>query len=384
MQNSQSQRDIILILAASFFYMASSMLVTPIIAGFSESLGASGIMMGFIGGIMNICSLLSRPFIGALSDKISKYKLSFFGICCLAVSCIGYFLAQSPIAVAAARIINGLGFACASTSMSTWISDLLPQNKIGSGIGLYGTINALSMAAAPAAGISIYQIAGHRTAFFISIVSAVLSLIIIQFIKNRDEAQPNIKISSGGLHFVDKKVLPIAFIMIMFGIPYCATQAFLITYTETKQLAVNVSLFFPAYAIALLLLRISLKNYFDKLPFALFFTSSLISSLLSIYFLSIMQNNMHMITAAVFMAGGNGIMFSVCQSTAMLLAPKNQRGLANSTFYIGIDSGMALGPIVGGFFYQHFDIQNFYPLFFFTVPLALIAFCIHYYNTKRL
>lgn len=30
------------------------MLVTPIITGYSESLGASAAMMGFIGGLMNI------------------------------------------------------------------------------------------------------------------------------------------------------------------------------------------------------------------------------------------------------------------------------------------------------------------------------------------
>ena len=70
--------------------MASPMLITPIITGFSESLGASGVMMGFIGGIMNICLLVSRPFIGVLVDRISKYKLSSFAFsaCCLAALAI--------------------------------------------------------------------------------------------------------------------------------------------------------------------------------------------------------------------------------------------------------------------------------------------------------
>lgn len=96
MAGSQTKRDIALILAASFFYMASPMLITPIITGFSESLGASGVMMGFIGGIMNICSLVSRPFIGVLVDRISKYKLSSFGIFCVLLSCIGYFFCAKP------------------------------------------------------------------------------------------------------------------------------------------------------------------------------------------------------------------------------------------------------------------------------------------------
>lgn len=71
--------DTILILIASFFYMASPMLVTPLITGFSQSIGASSTMMGMIGGTMYLCSLICRPFMGNLSDKISKYKLSFIG-----------------------------------------------------------------------------------------------------------------------------------------------------------------------------------------------------------------------------------------------------------------------------------------------------------------
>ena len=55
MINSHSRhRDIILILIASFFYMTSPMLITPIIAGISETHGANGTTMGLIGGIMNI------------------------------------------------------------------------------------------------------------------------------------------------------------------------------------------------------------------------------------------------------------------------------------------------------------------------------------------
>lgn len=382
MAGSQTKRDIALILAASFFYMASPMLITPIITGFSESLGASGVMMGFIGGIMNICSLVSRPFIGVLVDRISKYKLSSFGIFCVLLSCIGYFFAQSPALIVAARIINGLGFACCSTCLSTWMSDLLPPNKIGSGMGIFGTMNALSMAIAPAAGISIYQLTNHRTAFFIAAVTASLALIIVQFVKNRDEApaQP----AKRSLQFFDKNVFPIAFIMMMFGIPYCATQSFLVSYAEARHLSVSISLFFPAYAAALLILRLSLKNYFDTKPFGMFFAASIVSTSLALYFLATMQTNAGLLAAAVFMAGGNGIMFSVCQSTAMLLAPKNKRGLANSTFYIGIDVGMSLGPIIAGFFYQHFAITLFYPLFFFSIPLAIIAFLVYRHIAKKL
>lgn len=67
-------------------------------------------------------------------------------------------------------------------------------------------------------------------------------------------------------------------------------------------------------------------------------------------------------------------MCSVCQSTAILLAGKEKRGLANSTYYIGLDLGMALGPILGGALYGSLDIRYFYPALLATVPLGILVY----------
>lgn len=87
MNDRAYNKDIILILAANFFYLPRPMLVTPLITVFSESLGANSLLMGINGGFMNICVLFCRPFVGNFADKISKYKLSFIGAALMAVSC---------------------------------------------------------------------------------------------------------------------------------------------------------------------------------------------------------------------------------------------------------------------------------------------------------
>ena len=124
----------------------------------------------------------------------------------------------------------------------------------------------------------------------------------------------------------------------------------------------------------LLLLRLVLKNYFDKLPFKVFLAGSSACMLLAILCLTVMNSNIVMFTGAFFLAGGYGIMSSVCQSTAMLLAGKENRGLANSTYYIGLDLGMALGPMIGGALYGGLDIRWFYPVLMLTVPLAVLVY----------
>lgn len=377
MESNICKHDIILILVSSFFYLSCPMLVTPIITGYSESLGAGAAMMGVIGGLMNICALFCRPFVGNLADQISKYKLSFIGAVLMTVSCLGYIAAWDPVFIIVSRIINGIGYSCCSVCMSTWMSNLLPKEKIGSGMGMYGTMNALGMAVAPAIGVSMYEKLGYKAAFLAATVFAALTVLMIQFIYDKGEPVSSKEINTGihrKLEIVDKKVIPVAIIIMLFAIPYCATQSFLVSYIATKHLNITVSFFFPLYAVILLVLRLSLRNLFDKKPFSFFMVLSSVSALISIFILAVMKNNFFMFFAAVFMAGGYGIMCSVCQSKAILLAGKERRGLANSTYYIGLDLGMSLGPIIGGILYGNVNINYFYPFLAITVPLGIFVF----------
>lgn len=390
MRRNLYSKDIMLVLAATFFYMASPMLVTPLITGFTESIGASAALMGLVGGLMNLVSLLCRPIAGNLADRISKYKLSFIGAVFMTAACVGYIFAPNEVVVIIARVVNGFGFACCSVCMATWMSNMLPKEKIGSGMGVYGTMNALAMAVAPAIGVSTYQAFGYRVSFVIALIFSLAIILVIQF--TGDKGEPETENADAGengsdagdaagrqrrkLELIDVKVIPIALIIMLFAIPYCATQSFLVTYAEVRGLHISVSLFFPAYAAVLIVLRLSLRNLFDKLPFRIFLLSSALSELLAILLLTIMKNNAVMLLASCFLAGGYGIMSSVCQSTAILLAGREKRGLANSTYYIGLDLGMTLGPMVGGALYGGLDIGWFYPVLMVTMPLAGVVYIV--------
>ena len=74
------------------------------------------------------------------------------------------------------------------------------------------------------------------------------------------------------------------------------------------------------------------------------------------------------------MAGGFGIICSESQATAMAMTDNTKRGLANNTYLIGLDSGMALGPIVGGFLYGHVPAEFFYPCLMITAVLSTIVY----------
>lgn len=376
-QTKVFSKDAVLVLVASFFYMSCPMIVTPIITGFTGMLGGTGFVMGVIGGLVNLVSLGCRPVAGNLADKMDEYHLALAGSGLMLIGCIGYCVAPSILVLVLARVINGIGYACCSVSMSTWLSILLPKDKIGSGMGLYGTVQALGMAVAPAFGIKIQSMFGYRAVFVVAVLFALVTILVTLLIRNHGiEDHSGEEPSRKGLQIIDSKVVPIALIVMLFTIPYLATQSFLISYVEKKGIAVDTALFFPLYAVVLVALRSGFRNYFDKVPYRRFLFISMVSSVLALLSLNFMTSDLLMIAAAVFMAGGYGIMCSVSQAGAILLAGPGRRGIANSTYYVGIDLGAALGAIIGGILYGSVDINLFYVVLLLCPVLCFVTYLV--------
>lgn len=371
-------RDVALIMAATLFYMTSSMMGTPIIAGFSQSLGASGAVMGFLAGALSLSALICRPIAGNLSDRTSKRKLAVIGALIFLASNLGYYFVPNTAWLLAARILNGVGFACISVCLSTWLSMLLPISRMGAGMGLYGTMNALAQAVGPDLGIRASKAIGYRNTFLIAVGLTCCIVICVLLIKDGGKP-PRARLGrqqGGERHHIrldalfEPRVIPIALIFMLFAIPYFANQSFIVDYANARHAHVIVSLFFPCYAIMLLISRIVLRNWFDTKSFLFFMVTGTICQIVMLASLTVMRNNWFVVLAGLATVGAYGMMSSVTQARAVLIAGKARSGMANTTYYAGIDLGMFLGPLIGGFLYGGLPIIWFYPALLLTMPVA--------------
>ncbi|NBH69038.1 MFS transporter [Bifidobacterium pseudolongum] len=371
-------RDIALIMAGTFFYMTSSMMGTPIIAGFSQSLGANGAIMGFIAGALSLSSLVCRPIAGNLSDRTSKRRLAILGASLFLIANLWYYFVPNTGWLLCARILNGIGFACISVCMSTWLSMLLPISRMGAGMGLYGTMNALAQAVGPDLGIRASRAIGYRHTFLIAAGLAACIIVCVLLIKDGGvPVRERLGAHAGGgrhrLHLdslFEPKVIPLALIFMLFAIPYFANQAFIVEYAAAKHAHVIVSLFFPCYALTLLVSRILLRNWFDTKSFLFFMITGTVCQVLMLGSLAAMANNWFIVFAGIATVGAYGMMSSITQAKAVVIAGKARSGMANTTYYAGIDLGMFLGPLIGGFLYGGLPIGWFYPALLVTMPLA--------------
>ena len=370
-------KDVVLVMAASFFFMFSTMFVNPLINGYAKKLGASSAFAGVIVGIMSIAAMFLRPVAGNLTDKFSKYRLSLIGGVLILIGVVGYIFTPSSGLLLLFRLINGTGYVLCTVCMTTWLAFLVPRQHVGEAMGFYGLMNALAMALAPALSINIYQKIGYRESLIAAAIAAFLMIVAIQFVGNH--ALPlKKKGQTQKKHFkiIQMNVLPVAILTTLFGMPYFITQADIVTYVEQRHLTVAVGSYFLIYALVLLVIRIGLKRYFDTVRFGVWFWLSLVSTAAYIFLLAVMNNNWQMALAAAGMALGYGIIYSVLQSTALLLAPIEEQGLASSTFYLGLDVAMSFGPMISGVVDSVLPVKYFYWVDLVLVPLMLVVYFI--------
>lgn len=370
--------DVILVMVASFLFMFSVMFVTPLINGYALSLGADSILAGIITGSMSIVSIFLRPIAGNLVDLYSKYCLSLIGGILILIGVSGYWLVNTSGLLILFRLINGTGFVLATICMTTWLAFLVPRRFVGEAMGFYGLMNALAMAVAPLIAINSYKVIGYRYSMMIASLAAVIMLIMIKFVKNHAIPQNKLSLKNiKHIRIIQKDTIPVALLMLFFSIPYFATQADLVEYVAMRKLSVSVGYFFLIYALSLLIIRIWLKRFFDTIAFGFWFWLSLIAMIIFLISMAFMKNNFIMLIAAVALSIGYGVIYSINQTTALLLSPLDQQGLASSTVYLGLDLGMASAPILGGIIASTIPHFYFYPIMLIMVPFVLVIYFIY-------
>lgn len=375
-------KDVVLVMAAAFFFMFSNMYCNPLINGYAKELGASSAFAGVIVGIMSIVAMFLRPIAGNLTDHFSKYQLSFIGGLLSFVGVLGYVFTPNSTLLLIFRLVNGLGYVLCTVCMTTWLSYLVPFSHVGEAMSFYGLMNALAMALAPAISIDLYRVIGYRLAIVISAVAALMVVVTIQFVGNRAQPAKDVQpVSIHHLKIIQRDSVSVAAMVGLFAIPYFATQADIVTYVEQRHLSIAVGAYFMIYAVVLLAIRLVLRNQFDTVRFGVWLLASVLATVFYLIMLAVMDNNWEMALAAAGMALGYGTIYSVCQSTAMMLAPTTDRGLASATFFLGIDIGMSLGPIVGGIIDSLLPVKYFYLVMLVIVPLILL---IYLFNRKQL
>jgi MFS family permease len=158
---------ILIACALTFVLYLGAYMRLPLVPLFAQGLGASTFQVGMINaGFMLAATLLSMP-LGLVSDRLGRRRLILAGMAISGLTSLLLLVAGTPLQVGAIYLFSGIGLACFSPAMMSYVGDVSPAPFLGRAYGWYTSALYLGMAVGPGLGGAVAG-GGFRTAFLLS------------------------------------------------------------------------------------------------------------------------------------------------------------------------------------------------------------------------
>ena len=364
-------------------YLVYYLLIVIIAVIAQSELHATLGQAGLASGIYIIGTLLARLFIGKKLEVMGRKAVLRYGALFYLATTVAYLYMPIIPMLYLVRLLNGFAYGALSTATNAILTAYIPKSRYGEGINYYGLSTSLAAAIGPLIGLLLLNLTNFRFIVIFSIVLVLLTTIAcfafpvknIVLTKENRAAINKWTFDS----FIEKKVIFIAFVAFLMGLSYSSVLAFLSSYVKVIHLVEISSLFFVVYALVITVTRPLSGKIFDSLgekfvmyPSYLFLTAGLI-------LLSITDNSWMLLFSGGLIGLGYGTFMSNGQAVALKQVVSNHRiGVALSTYFIGLDLGLGVGPFVLGELRSLFSFQEVY-----LIAAVLPIVCLVLYMISR-
>jgi MFS family permease len=146
-----------------FFTGAAAFVLLPLHA---RALGAGDGQVGLIMGAYTGAAIVLQPLVGAWVDRAGRRAFLVSGAALTAVSALLFAAAPDALRLfPLLRALQGIGFAVFFVANFALVVDLVPRERRGQALGIFGISGLTSTALGPALGEALVQAAGFRGLF---------------------------------------------------------------------------------------------------------------------------------------------------------------------------------------------------------------------------
>lgn len=345
---------------------------------YADSLGAAAAMVGFASSAFAITALVFKMVSAPAIDTFNRKYVLMGSLAVLLLSFMGYTISSNVPMLVVSRLLQGVGMAFTTTCCLTIASDSLPHQKMSSGVGIFALGTALAQSIAPTVGLELMGLLGYNKAFFVFTVIMLAALLYAATMRIDFTRTKSFKLSLGSM--VAKEAIPPACIIFLLSFAYCNINAFLVLYAETRGINANIGYFFTVYALTMLLTRPMIGRLADKFGTIRVVIPGFCCFILSFLLISNAASLPMFLIAAFISAFGYGGCTPAIQAVAMKSVPKQRRGAASCTSYIGTDLGH-FGAVLAGILIERFGYASMWRLM--TIPVFM-AMAVAFAFRKRI
>ncbi|MDR0469706.1 MAG: MFS transporter [Peptococcaceae bacterium] len=367
-------RAFINLFVANMMFNMGQFMCNSLLPVYADSLGAPAAVVGIVVSTFAISAMLIRLISAPIMDTYNRKYIVVFAAVMFAIAFAGFSVSTSIPWLVGFRLFQGCGMAFGNACCLAMVSDMIPKDQYGSGIGYYSMAQVISQALGPSIGLWLVDLAGFTAAFAFN--SAIMLVTIVLILQIKLDFKRTRKLVMSFQNIIAKEaLLPTALLMLLI-MGYSAVNSFLILFAMQQGVTSNIGLYFTVNAVTLLATRPLLGKLTDKFGLVYVCIPGLFFNILGYFIISWSHTLTGFLYAAFFSAFGQGAGQPAMQALSMKTVTSERRGAASSTNYIGMDIGILVGPIISGYLVQALGYSAMFQIMVFPYILTILLLLI--------
>ncbi|MDT3425834.1 MFS family permease [Paenibacillus forsythiae] len=341
-------QDFILFTFSNFLvYLNLQMTTVSLPAYVSHKFGSSSVAISFVISIFALSAILTRFYVGKTVVTMNRKKLLYTALFCLLVATAAFYWLPSVLLFLLFRFISGIGFGIATTAFGTMVSEIVPAQRMGEGMGYFGLSTGLSMALAPVVGIWLLTQYGPSGLFGVATSLVLFTLPLIYCIqtssalRRADSAELR---TSGMLEWIDKSIALPCTLNLLLSFTYGGLISYMTLFGNEIGVS-NVGWFFLCNALMVMLVRPFAGQLFDRKGHRTVLIPGGLMVLIGLLLLSAADSMTVLLLSSVCYGAGFGTLQPSLQAWTINRSHPQKRGAASGAFFNSMDVGIAGGSL---------------------------------------
>ena len=337
------------LLCSNLVVFVGFQMLVPTLAAYIRQLNGTNLSAGLALTAVAGAALVSRSVFGMVIDRIGRKPVLLAGAVVLLVTNLLLYVVPSILAICAIRFVQGLGWGMITTALATIVSDLVPEQRMGEGIGYLAVSNVLATSISIIVGIWLMNLfgfvvmLGFSTACFVVALVLCLRTGVVPFHRN-DRAVPARNLWSA--LFEKRAVLP-SFLCFLHSVAFSGIMTFIMLFGTESGIR-HIFVYFIGHVLAIMVSRPFVGRVYDRIGHSVIIVPGVLSMIIGLVLLSHSHAVPLLVVASVFYGLGFGAVQPSLQAWAINRSPFDRKGAANGTFLCSIDLGYGIGGVLMG------------------------------------
>jgi len=335
------------------------------------STGAAGLFLG----CLTFSSASSAPLTGAIGDRFGQRRVLIFVSAISAVFSAGYAVITNIPLLLTVVVLHGIFWSALLSASGAYLTAEIPEHRRAEGISYWGLASTMALATAPTIGFWVYRHGWWTLCGELIALNVTMCVIAWRLPDDRAAADS----STHGLpsepraRLIEGRVLVLSVTMALLSFGYGALTSFSALFADELHVSPR-SLFLAVMASAILLIRIGLGRWLDRVGPRRVLVGCLSAPAAGLLLLALANGRFTFVAAALVFGLGFGLMYPAYTAYVLRHVLFTRRGAAFGAMLAAFDTGVGSGSSVTGWLIHQFGFR-----FAFTLAAGLALLSLPYF-----